>query len=441
MISDWLIGDSLLLLVLNKRLITNLLVTNHGKKIKSMNTIIKLARRNIWRNKRRTLITAMAIFFAVFFSVVMQSVQKGIFDNMEFGMVKSYVGFGQIHTKGFFEDQTLDNAFLYDEKMDELAAKYDDVKNFVPRIESFALASNGQATKGGMLVGVDINKENALTQLSEKVVKGTYFEANDNSVLVAEGLADYLNVDVGDTLVLISSGYHGASAAGAYLVKGLIKFPSPELNNQMIYMPLTASQDFFAADGFVTTLVIDTDKPNKIGKITDKLQSDLGDEYEVMPFVELIPNLIQARQFKEGSSLFMLFILYAIITFGIFGTILMMIKERQYEFGVLTAIGLKRSRLSIIVWLETIFIGLIGVVAGVLVSLGITHYLKANPAKLTGDAAKAYEEFGIEPLITASTAPEIFYNQAITVFIIVTLLALYPIFKISKLKPIEAMRA
>lgn len=406
-----------------------------------MNTIIKLARRNIWRNKRRTLITAMAILFAVFFSVVMQSVQKGIFDNMEFGMVKSFVGFGQIHSKGFFEDQTLDNAFLYDKKIDELAGKYDDIKAFVPRIESFALASNGQATKGTMLVGIDIEKENALTELRQKVVKGEYFAPNDSSVLVAEGLAKYLKVDVGDTLVLISSGYHGASAAGAYLVKGLVKFPSPELNNRMIYMPLATSQEFFAANGFVTTLVIDTDKPNRIQKITNALQADLGDEYEVMPFVELIPNMIQARQFKEGSSLFMLFILYAIITFGIFGTILMMIKERQYEFGVLTAIGLRRSRLSIIVWLETIFIGVIGVAGGVVASLGMTYYLKANPVRLTGDAAVAYEEFGIEPLITASTAPEIFYNQAIIVFIIVTLLALYPILKISKLKPVEAMRA
>jgi ABC-type antimicrobial peptide transport system permease subunit len=119
----------------------------------------------------------------------------------------------------------------------------------------------------------------------------------------------------------------------------------------------------------------------------------------------------------------------------------MMIKERQYEFGVLTAIGLRRSRLSMIVWLETIFIGMIGVVGGVAASLGITYFLKMNPVALTGEAAAAYEDFGIEPLITASTAPEIFYNQAIIVFVIVTLLALYPIFKISKLKPVEAMRA
>ena len=383
----------------------------------------------------------MAIFFAVFFSVVMQSVQKGMFDNMEFGMVKSFVGFGQIHSKGFFEDQTLDNAFLYDEKIDELANKHKDVKAFVPRIESFALASNGQATKGAMLIGIDIEKENALTELSQKITKGKYFLPNDSTVLVAEGLAKYLKIDVGDTLVLISSGYHGASAAGAYLVKGLIEFPSPELNNRMIYMPLATSQEFFDANGLVTTLVIDTDKPNRIEKITSQLQADLGEEYEVMPFLELIPNIVQVRQFKEGSSLFMLFILYAIITFGIFGTILMMIKERQYEFGVLTAIGLRRSRLSVIVWLETIFIGMIGVVGGVAASLGITYFFKMNPVALTGEAAAAYEDFGIEPLITASTAPEIFYNQAIIVFVIVTLLALYPILKISKLKPVEAMRA
>lgn len=405
-----------------------------------MNTIIKLARRNIWRNKRRTFISAAAIMFAVFFAIAMASVNKGIFDHMEQGMVKSFMGFAQIHSNGFWEDQTLDNAFIYDESIKKLPSKYKEVQDLVPRLESFALASFKEGTKGVLVAGIDPDKENGLTKLKDKITQGEYFSNQDSTVIIAEGLADYLSVKIGDTLTLISSGYHGATAGDNYIIKGLVKFGSPELNNQMVYLPLATAQEFYAADGLVTTLVVDTDRPNKIHQTVAKLRKNLGETYEVMSYEQLIPDLIQARQMKEAGQTFMKFILYIIITFGIFGTILMMIKERQYEFGVLTAIGLKRWQLSLVVWLETVFIGFFGVLLGILISLPLVIGLNTNPVELTGDAAAAYIEMGIEPYIIASTAPELFYNQAIIVFFLVTILGFYPLLKISKLKPVEAMR-
>lgn len=405
-----------------------------------MNTIIKLAGRNIWRNRRRTLITAASVMFAVFFAIAMQSVNKGMFDHMEFGMIKSFVGFAQVHSNGFWEDQTLDNAFVLDENIQQSAAKYNDIDNLVPRLESFALCSGNKVTKGAMVIGIDAEKENELTNLKSKIVEGEYFSEGDSTAIVAEGLAEYLGLGVNDTLVLISSGYQGASAAGLFVIKGIAKFPSPELNKQMVYLPLATAQDFYYAYDMVTTAVVNSSKPEQIKSTVSKLSADLGEEYEVMNYEELIPDMIQARQIKESGQFFMLIILYAIIASGIFGTILMMIKERQYEFGVLTSIGLKRKQLSLIVWLETVFIGFIGVLAGCLISLPLVVGLKLNPVAVQGEMAVAYEEFGIEPLIMTSTAPEIFINQAITVFILVTIMAIYPTFKILNLKPVQAMR-
>ena len=402
--------------------------------------IIKLARRNIWRNRRRTLISASAIMFAVFFAIAMQSINKGVFDHMENGMISSFVGFAQIHSNGYWEDQTLDYAFLVDGKAEQISKKYNDIENFVPRLESFALASNASVTRASMLIGIDPAKEDAMTNLSAKVVDGAYFTENDSTVLVAQGLAELLGLKINDTLILTSQGFRGVNAAGLYTVKGILKFPSPELNKQLIYLPLSTAQTFFGAENRVTSLVVNTNKPNKIKSTVNKLTDDFGEEYEVMNYEQLIPDLIQAREFKEAGGLFMLFILYAIITFGIFGTILMMLKERQYELGVLTAIGMKRSALGMTVWLETVFIGLIGSIGGILLGAPLTYYLATNPVKLEGDAAVAYEEFGIEPLIMAATDSSIFINQALTVFFIVTLLAAYPMIKILKLNPLDAMR-
>ena len=402
--------------------------------------ILKLASRNIWRNKRRTLISASAIMFAVFFGIAMNSVNKGVFDHMENGMISSFIGFAQIHGEGYWEDQTLDYAFINDKSLNKIAEKYPEIDDFIPRLESFALTSNNSITRGSQIIGIDPAKEDALTNVSAKIVEGSYLSMNDNSALVAQGLAELLKLGVGDTIALTSQGFHGVNAAGLYVIKGLVKFPSPELNKQMVYLPLPVAQNFFGAEDRITSLVVNTNKPNKIKSTVKNLKDDFGEEYEIMDYQELIPDLIQARQFKEAGQTFMLIILYAIITFGIFGTILMMVKERQYEFGVLTAIGMKRHMLGLIVWLETIFIGFIGAIGGIAMGGSLAYYLKTNPVPITGEAAAAYEEFGIEPLIMASTDSSIFINQALTVFIIVTLLAIYPMLTILKLKPIEAMR-
>ena len=402
--------------------------------------ILKLASRNIWRNKRRTLISASAIMFAVFFGIAMNSVNKGVFDHMENGMISSFIGFAQIHGEGYWEDQTLDYAFINDKSLNKIVEKYPEIDDFIPRLESFALTSNNSITRGSQIIGIDPAKEDALTNVSAKIVEGSYLSMNDNSALVAQGLAELLKLGVGDTIALTSQGFHGVNAAGLYVIKGLVKFPSPELNKQMVYLPLPVAQNFFGAEDRITSLVVNTNKPNKIKSTVKNLKDDFGEEYEIMDYQELIPDLIQARQFKEAGQTFMLIILYAIITFGIFGTILMMVKERQYEFGVLTAIGMKRHMLGLIVWLETIFIGFIGAIGGIAMGGSLAYYLKTNPVPITGEAAAAYEEFGIEPLIMASTDSSIFINQALTVFIIVTLLAIYPMLTILKLKPIEAMR-
>jgi putative ABC transport system permease protein len=404
-----------------------------------MNTLFKLAQRNIWRNKRRTFITAAAIMFAVFFAIIMNSIQKGIWDNVEQGMVNSFIGYAQIHGNGYWEDQSLDYAFPINQAITDAVGKQAKVKTLVPRLEAFALASNIQS-KGSLVIGIDPAKEDEFTNVAKNVTQGEYLNLNDSSVLVAEGLAEYLSLSVGDTIVLTSQGYRGANAAGAYPIKGLLKFSSPALNQQMVYLPLPLAQKFFAAEGLVSAAILNMDNARDLNKTITSLANDLGENYEVMDYTQLIPDLLQAREMDEAGGKMMLIILYVIITFGIFGTILMMVKERQYEFGVLTAIGMKRQKLSLTVWLETVFLGLIGTLAGMVLASPIIYYFNIHPIKIEGDMAKAYETFGVEPLITSSLNPSIFISQALTVFIIVTLLAIYPMRKISKLNPIEAMR-
>ncbi len=132
-------------------------------------------------------------------------------------------------------------------------------------------------------------------------------------------------------------------------------------------------------------------------------------------------------------------ILYIVIAFGIFGTIMMMIAERRREFGVMISIGMQKRKLSVILFFETLFIGLLGIVSGLAITLPLILIQAKNPIPLTGETAKLMEDFGFEPYMFFSTAPEVFWQQAISVFVITMLIGIYPVVAARRIKEIKAL--
>lgn len=183
--------------------------------------ILQLAWKNLWRNRNRTAITMASIFFAVVLSVLTSSIKTGIFDNLIKNVVSFYSGYIQIHKQGYWDEQILDNSFENSATLEKKLLNDPRITGITPRLESFALASAGNITKGCLVVGIDPQKEDRITQLSTKLVAGKYLQSGDNTVLVAEGLLKRLQLNLHDTLVLIGQGYHGATAAGKYVISGV----------------------------------------------------------------------------------------------------------------------------------------------------------------------------------------------------------------------------
>jgi ABC-type lipoprotein release transport system permease subunit len=403
--------------------------------------ILKLAWRNIWRNRRRTLITMASILFAVLFASFMEALQKGAWNHMISNVVNYYFGYAQVHQQGYWEEQSIDKAFVYNDTLAKLDSSVATIENVLPRLESFALASTGNQTTGVLVVGIDPERENSMTNLRDRLTEGSYLEDGDQAVLIADGVAENLQLELGDTLVLISQGYHGINAAGKYPIKGFVHFGSPELNKQMVYLPLKEAQWFYGADGLITSLALKIEDQDDIRPAVQAVKAQLpASAYEVMDWEELLPDLLQAKALDSAGNYIVYFILYMIIAFGILGTILMMTKEREYEFGVLVSIGMRRMKLGLTVWIEVLIMGLLGALAGILVSMPIIWYFHVNPIRFTGDYAKSLEQFGFEPIFPAAFDPEIFAMQAAIVFLITSLLALYPFWKLKRLEPVEAMR-
>ncbi len=401
-----------------------------------------LAWRNIWRNKRRSLITILSITFAVLLACVMRSMQLGSYARMIDNSVRFYTGYIQIHKQGYWNDKVIDNSFEYDALLQKKVSHLQGLKLDVPRLESFALASFQSQTKGTLVMGVDPDKENELTRVKEKIVQGTFIKSDDDGILLAQGLAEYLNAQVGDTLTLISQGYHGANAAGLFPVRGIARFPLPFQNNQLIYMALPKAQWFYAAPGLVTSVSLLINKPDNTDRVVAQLKSEIDAKvYEVMGWKELVPDLLQSIELDNISGKVMLWVLYLVIGFGMFGTYLMMTAERKYEFGVMMAVGMQRLRLQAVIFLEISMMTTVGVLTGIILSLPILTYFHFHPIHYGKEAAKAIESFGVEAVYPFSLDPVIFTNQAYAIFIMAIVLSAYPLWTIYKMNPVESMRS
>ncbi len=238
-----------------------------------MRTNFKLAWRNLWRNRRRTIIAVSSIVFSVFLASWMRSMQEGSYDSMIENTVKFYSGYLQVQDTAYWEERTLDNGF---EASGELKSKIADIRNVTlvsDRLESFALAADHLHSKPAMVIGIEPEAEDQITKISQKITSGRFLKKGDKGAVIAEGLAGYLNLEVGDTLVMISQGYHGISANGLFEIVGIMTHPSPEFNKRLVYLDIGRAREFYSAYGISTSLVVMTDDHYKVDQIKKDIEA------------------------------------------------------------------------------------------------------------------------------------------------------------------------
>ncbi|MDX9930489.1 MAG: ABC transporter permease [Bacteroidales bacterium] len=402
---------------------------------------LRMAWRNLWRNKRRTMITVASIFFGVLLATIMASMQDGTYGNMIDMMVRLSSGYLQVQYPDYAGDKTVNNVFAPADDLVERLETSASVTTVASRFESFALISSGMNTRGGAVIGFEPAKDKETSNLGHWVSEGSMLNTGDKGVLVASNIARYLGLGINDTIILISQGYRGVTAAGQYPIKGILTFSTPQMNNLGVFMDVAIAQELFSAEGMITSLVIMTDGYDAVAPALREVNAIAGDSLSVLTWQELNPEIVQFIESDKAGGVVMLFILYIVIGFGIFGTIIMMLAERRRELGVMVAVGMHKSKLATVLFLETMLIGLTGVVVGFAVSIPVILTLVGNPIELPGEVREAYLQYGFEPFLFFGTAPWIFVNQVVTVFAITTAVAFYPVVKIRKLVVAKALRA
>ncbi len=468
---------------------------------------LMIAWRNLWRNRRRTLITSASVFFAVIFALFFRSLQLGSYDHMFRNAIESYSGYIQVQHKDFWDEKIVDNTFSYDSRLDEEIITDKNVIATIPRFESFALASSGPKTKGVLVMGIEPDKEDYLSKISDKMVKyrltpeaidrikedpnlpekvkelTTLFEntsytsasrlqldlgiidkeapdlmpvikryshftngiihPGEPGVWVGDRLSQYLELGIGDTIVLISQGYHATTAAGKYEIKGIVKIPLPDIDNKIVYLPLDICQGLFNAEGNLTSLAlhVNNNEDKAIMETVERISEIIPEDQRIMDWREMNELLISQMEADNKGGMIMIGILYLVIAFGVFGTVLMMTAERKREFGVLVAIGMQKRKLAAIISIEMLYVGLLGILAGCVVIIPIILYGVAHPIIFKGEAAKMFDDFGMEPMMAFQGIDFYFLWQIFIVALMVVMAIGYPVKKILGLEVVNALRA
>ena len=453
------------------------------------------------------MITSASVLFAVFFALLFRSLQLGSYDHMFRNAIESYTGYIQVQHKDFWDEKTVDNTFPYDSQKEQQILSDENVVAAIPRFESFALASNGPQTKGVLVMGVDPEKEVHLSKVTDKMVKyrlteesikkiqqdpyipekakelAALFEnaayttasrlqldlgINDKDasqympsierytefengtiqmgepgVWVGDKLSQYLQLGIGDTIVLISQGYHATTAAGKYEIKGIVKLPLPDLDNKIVYLPLDICQELYNAGNNLTSLALAVkDNDDKvIAETVVRLSAVVTEDQKVMEWREMNEVMVSQMDADNKSGMIMIGILYLVIAFGVFGTVLMLTAERKREFGVLVAIGMQKKKLASIMTLEMLLIGMLGILAGAALATLLILYGVEHPLIFKGEMAKMFEEYGMEPKMVFWSIDTYYIWQIVIVALMVFLAIGYPIRKIFGMKVVNALRA
>lgn len=405
---------------------------------------ILLAWRNLWKNRRRTVLTLLTIMVGSSMIIFMRAWQEGGQGQMIEDAIALNAGHIQIHEKGFWkEESSIDYAFRADDTMLAKLRGDRDIRCFVRRIHAAGLFSKGETTFGAAIQGIEPGRETRVSVLHRFVLKGGRFlaDGDDRAVVMGHILAKNLGAAVGDMVSMISQGFDGSIASENYTVVGLFTSGSPEYDRSLVLMPFDQARDTFKMMGYINAIAIRVADPSRVETVRDRLRGSIGNrKLEIMGWDELMPELVQHTAIDRAMAGVFYFILFTVVSFGVLNTIQMSVYERTRELGVMLAIGTSPTRLLRMVLWESALIAAIGIVLGAALGSAVSWYFTVNPI-VYSDHQEGMTAMGV---VTNVFPAKLGWANVLTtsaaMFVLALIFTVMPARRAAALKPIEAIR-
>lgn len=401
--------------------------------------ILKIAFRNIFRQKRRTILTALAMIVGFTLSSISIGLSDGAYSNIINMFTRNRLGHIQVHSTGYLEKPTIYNTITDYEFIGQTIKRNTNVEEWTPRVYAGGLGSVNEKSTAVRVVGIDVVRENQATNFDKKVVEGkTLAETASHEAVIGIGLAKRLSASVGNKIAFFSQAADGSIANDEYTIVGTIKSGDDATDRTTCYLHINDAQDLFVLEGRVHEIVVIVSNINRVTKTVSTLKDSLNNtKLDISPWQVFAKSFYVAMQTdRKGDAISRLIIMF-IVAIGVLNTVLMSVLERTREYGVLKAVGTKPSQIFGLVVIEVTIIALGSVCVGAILGTVINHLLSiygiTYPTEITFAGIK------IKTLYGAVTTASLII-PAITVTLSAILVSLFPAFKAARIMPARAMR-
>jgi ABC-type lipoprotein release transport system permease subunit len=410
--------------------------------------LLRLAWRNLGRNPRRTALTTAAGVFATVLSMLNLAVADGSHVRWIEHAVKLYPGHFQVSLAGYREFRTLDYALPLDaiavRKLDALHG----AAGWAPRLEAWGLISADRdeaSGRGVQLFGIDASREVRFSKLVGAIDAGQMAASADGAREITLGalLARNLGVSLGDSVIVLSADAFGSQSADRFTVVGTFSVGDDEFDGFGALVDLDALRAFLEAGNAVSHVAVFLPGSDDLTPVGAELDADFpAESYEVLPWQELIPQLVQFMLLDDVGNWIGNAVLIVVVGFGLLNTILMSVFERVREFGVLRALGLRPRGVFALVLIESVELTLLGIAIGFAIGVPLVLWLAQHPIPINGEGAgAAIELFDLQPEIVFALGRDQLVTLPLLLIGVGVLAAIPPAIRASRGRPVDALRA
>jgi len=400
---------------------------------------LRLAFRNLFRNTRRTLLTALLISSSLVVLILVDGLMLGMTKVMVGGITQTLEGEAQVVRKGFrnnFEvEYTIENPTNVISQIEES----DVVEGFGPRVIIGGMIASSYNTSGALVYGVDAIKELKVSRISEAIIEGEYLSGKPREILIGKPAADLLEVELGDRLIITAATVDtNEITQELFRLSGIFEFGPEEMDKSLVFINLDKAQDVLGMEGNLHQIALRFIDPEDAKKADLKLFNQLNDEEnEALGWLDLQPSIGAMIEMSGYSTAIVGTILFLLTSLGVINSMFMSIYERIYEFGVAKAIGTTPWQIIQLVLFEALLLALISCAVGLTIGYSLGDYFSTN-----GIPMGKMEVSGV--LLDGNLYTKLALYQFVNFPVYVTLLtlaaAIYPATFASRIVPTEALQ-
>jgi putative ABC transport system permease protein len=404
--------------------------------------LLTLAWRNLWRNKRRTLITISAVVFATWLVISMRGLQLGTYEHNITFSLELFAGYVQLQHPDYRDNPSLQKYFRFDDAMRGMLDGDERVRGHAPRLYADGLLSFGDNSQGSGIFGIDPDAEQNVTRVVQQLKEGRMISSSDApEIVVGQTMLANLRASVGNEIVVLAQGYDGSLGNAKFRIVGTVKTGLSDFDRSAVFMGIGALQELVSMQGKVSVVAIALRDLQDVGDVAEEMNAGLDTAaVRALPWDEVMADFKQGIDMDNYSSIMLLGILLVIVAFGILNTVLMSVTERFREFGILLAVGTPQRMLVGLVFIETVIITLLGISIGNILGLGVNWYFYVQPITFTGEFAAMYDEYGFLPVLRSVVRTSSFVNSSLSVLLISLLSVLYPLRRVARLEALKGIR-